>query len=125
MQRLSKDQKTQRDKLVEALNTRGNVVNDAWEAFEQAYGALVDAIDEYNGVVQDVVTYRDEIAQEMEDYYEERSERWQEGDAGQAYTNWMEAWTEVELDELEQVELPDEPEMPHADLIDDLPDQPE
>jgi hypothetical protein len=125
MQRLSKDQMTQRQLFVEVLNLRGNAIEEAWIAFEGAHERLGLAIDEYNGVLGDAVTFRDEIAQKMEDYYEERSEKWQDGDAGQAYTNWMEAWTEVELEELEQVELPDQPEMPHADLIDDLPNQPE
>ncbi len=57
-------------------------------------------------------SFREGLREEMSTHYEERSERWQEGDAGTAYEDWMEAWDEDVPDEAPDScpEYPIEPE---------------
>lgn len=123
MKQLSRDQKKQRDELVAALNAKASALGEAWASFEAAHEHLALAVDQYNGAVGDAETFRDDIAQEMQDYWDERSERWQEGEAGLAYEAWIDAWTGADLEMIDCPELPDEPETAHADALDELPEE--
>jgi hypothetical protein len=49
---------------------------------------------------------------DMEGYYEDRSEKWQESEAGEQYQEWTDAWSNIEL--------PDVPEEVEVDNFDDL-----
>lgn len=125
MKRLNKDHQAERDRLRNLLQEKSAAIESAWGDFEGAHETLVNAVDEYNGAIQEVAEWRDGIVSEMQDYYDERSERWQEGDAGQEYDSWKDEWENGDFEELETPELPDQPEgAPAIDAIDNLPDEP-
>jgi len=124
MKQLSKAHKADRDKHVAELTEREAAVRSAWDRLTEAHDELTEEIQAYNGALLAVAAWRDEITLEMETYFDERSEKWQEGEAGTAYQEWMGEWQEAELDELEAPELPDEPEFPHADTIEALSEEP-
>ena len=59
--------------------------------------------------------FRDEIVSDMESYMYDRSEKWQEGEAGEAYQSWLSNWEDASLDDEIDFEMPvldeiDEPE---------------
>lgn len=93
---------------------------------------FTEAVAEYNNLV---VAYNERLVEargvledfssEIESYMDERSEKWQEGDAAAAFTEWKDAIDNIgyEMEELE--ELP-EPEVPEfcASLEDNVPQEP-
>lgn len=93
MNKLSKEQKQQK----QALATK----------IENALANLEQAIQEANEFIEDVHT-------SMEEFYDERSQRWQESEAGSAYEDWISEWgTEIDANDepLENFQnLPDAPE---------------
>jgi hypothetical protein len=58
----------------------------------------------------------------METYYDERSEKWQETDAGSSYQDWKSQFEALDIDQLEQLELDD---LRLADDLEDFPEDPE
>jgi hypothetical protein len=76
MKKLSKVQVDRRDALVEALTA--------------ARAKVEEAIAEYNRLLEaGARPFADEILGEMESFFDEQSDGWQESDAGQAYEGWM------------------------------------
>lgn len=131
MKKLSKDQLKQRDELDSQLIEKGQAVKDAIDEFNtaltEAYKAVETAQEEYNAAVEAANEFVTEISGEMETYHGERSDTWQEGDAGQAYQSWIDAWS-AELDpcELEMPSELDEPDaLPGDAPLAQRPEQPE
>lgn len=115
---------------------------------ESYYDNLVEAIEEYNKsevkdrssvekaaqqyqeALADAKLFMDGIHGDMTEYYDARSEKWQEGDAGQNYQYWADQWDEAniedyvllfsESDEQEDVDSPED----QRDIFNDLPDAP-
>lgn len=96
----------ERDALETEIDAYNALMNETWERVENALLSL-------NEKIAQAEEWRGEIASEMQDYFDERTERWQEGDAGCAYQEWISEW-EIELSEVE-LEAPPEVEMPDDD----------
>jgi hypothetical protein len=124
MKRLDKHQLGQQADFVASLKIKSVAVRMAWEEFALAHSKLVGIIEEYNEAVGDAAMWRDEIVSDMSNYQSERSEKWMEGEAGQAYQEWIDEWEAAELESLETPEMPDELEYPHSDEIDNLSSEP-
>lgn len=90
------------------LVARVTVARDALNAAIREYNRqvkdmhavlLVPKVQEVNDAVEACNAFVDEVHSDQENYYEDRSDNWREGDAGQSYSDWMSSW-ELELDEL-------------------------
>jgi hypothetical protein len=125
MKKLSKTQLAELTAHVTALATHKAEIDDAWARFEGAHDDLTTAIGEYNSALASVTEWRDGITQEMQDYFDERSEKWQDGDAGQAYQEWIGEWAGLELEEVDVPDLPDQPEPEHIELLENAPQEAE
>ena len=86
-----------------------------WEA-RSALDDLNSAIESYNAV-------REEIADEAQAYYDDRTDAWRDGDNGEAYLAWIETFREEmeaaepqldDVDELDEVEYPDFTDAPES-----------
>jgi len=130
--KLGKEQNEQRDTLAtriqeerEALDTAVTAFNDAMTT---ARADLQEKIDAYNEVLAEAKSFVDDVAQNWENDFEEKSERWQEGEKGEAVRAMIEAWQNADLEEV-SVDMPDEEvsfdaEM-HDELLNDLPSEAE
>jgi len=100
---------------VEAYNEGLAALKAPLEAALQAYQEATAGLKElYEG-----------IAQEAREYYDERSERWQEGEEGAAYNEWAEALEGFEIEEIE-IDFPEEIDAPEvADFTDEATFPPE
>jgi uncharacterized protein YukE len=125
VKKLSKTQQNELNAHVTDLATKKQEIDDTWEKFEQAWRELATAIGEYNTSLAAVTEWRDGIVQEMSDYLGERSEKWQEGDAGQAYQAWMDEWEGLDLEEVDTPDMPDAPDFDHIDAIEQMPTEAE
>jgi|SRR5215467_830978 len=105
------DHETKLEETLDALTAAVTEYNDALEAlWEEKIGPALEA---YNEAVDAANQWRGDIASDMQNYYDERSEKWQEGDKGSAYSDWKDEWSE----EFDQVEL-DKPDAVECDPTD-------
>lgn len=59
------------------------------DMIQSELGSLVE---EYSSSLSALHSSVEEIVERQEGYYYDRSERWQESDAGQAYAEWKDEW---------------------------------
>lgn len=87
------------DDLQEAVDIFNSTVNVAWTNLQVP-------INNYNEAISNANEWQSGIVEEIQEYIDSKSEKWQEGDKGQAFVSWKEQYEE----ELETVELekPDE-----------------
>lgn len=101
--KLSKDQIKKKAAFVTRLN--------------DAATNIEDAVREYNAVVIEAEGFRNDIVNEWDDAISEKSEKWQEGDAGQLAVDLKDAWEGADFDEIDQ------PGNPVATVLEELPDE--
>jgi hypothetical protein len=123
MKNLSKDEKAQKLSLHELLTSASSDVQLAVAEVNALIEAkLKPAIEAYNNILDDMESFRDEIKGQMDDYFGERSDKWQEGDAGTAYQAWITEWENFDVSHLDEIEPIQEPEMAHVEAFDNLPE---
>jgi len=93
-----------RDELEKAISE----LNDA---MAEKYADIEAITDELNTAIADANDFRQNMADLMQEYYDERSEKWQQGEAGDAYSNWLDEWNqelyEVSVDAYTEIDVPD------------------
>lgn len=118
MKRLSKEQVKRHAQLAtdlhEAYREMEAAIGYYNVAVSEAFAKLAPAVEAFNAKVTEANEFIGEVHDEQEAYFDEKSERWQEGDAGSAYSDWKGEWeTEVEEVELEE---PGELDVPDVDI---------
>ena len=93
--------------LEDALQRATDALATAWEHVETALAA-------YNIVVDEAMTWREEIISAILSVIESHGGTWQASETGQAYQRWLSAW---ETGALEMIDL-EPPEMPELDIDD-------
>jgi hypothetical protein len=114
MKRLTKNMVNRQQGLAARLEEAAKAIADAQEA-------LGNAVSTYNDVLSDAREFRDELVSDMDSFASERSDKWQESEAGQEYDAWKDEWEQLDLDDIDP---PEEYELEHADSLDQLNDQP-
>lgn len=89
-----------KDKLEAAIETYNTEVSKLFAPIEIAAGA-------YNEAVAEIAEWRDEIVGNWQSEFDDKSERWQEGDNGQAAQELINEWENLSLKEL-KIEEPEE-----------------
>jgi len=69
--------------------------------------AYLDAVMDMNAKASEFAQFLDEIIEEKQGEFDEKSEKWQEGEKGEAAKEWIEAFEEVK-GELEGLDVPEE-----------------
>lgn len=104
------------------------VLSEQGAIIEAAYERINGAIDTYNGATADAKSFIEDIGSQAESDFEEKSDRWQEGERGEATREWIDAIDNVvsELEEIEQFtfETPSLDLEDQAELINNLEDEP-
>jgi hypothetical protein len=86
------------------------------EIVAEHFASLREALDAYNQAQADVRTFIEETHQSLEDEFSDKSEKWQDGERGQAVREFIDEWqqvagdiTDVEIEEPTaiEVDLPD------------------
>lgn len=97
------------EKANETLQTLRTIVDGSAEAVNSTLGNLTDWLYGRRG--------------EISEYIESKSERWQESDAGEAYTSWLNEFDGIDLSDVE-AGIPEdffEGDEPDFDSIENLP----
>lgn len=106
MKKLSAAQKKRKDELADQLS--------------DAHSELVQVAEKYNVLREQAREFVQEIVDAQEEYYDARSEKWQEGEEGSTYATWREAWEDV-LNELEEA-IDEAPSEAQVDALVDAPE---
>lgn len=116
--KLDKEQRARLSKLRDEYREAVAAVNAEKEEAEaeiaKAVSTLNDRIADLNAIIENANELRDQIQSEIADYIGEKSDKWQEGDRGQAFEEWRSQWdNEVEtvdpVDEITiELEVPEE-----------------
>lgn len=126
--KLTSDQESRRQSIVERLRVQREVIEARVDDFNGAASTAWDrvrlALEDYESVRTEAEELRDEVVSDGESAISDKSEKWQEGEKGQAASSWVEEWSGLDLEEIE-LEEPDEIEIPdlsHADDLEALPE---
>lgn len=95
------------------------VVASANEQIEQAKAKVADEINAYNEIVGEARGVIEDIRNEAQSEYDDKSEKWLEGERGQAVAEWLSGLETAEN------EFEDVPETEIAELDFDAPDHPD
>ena len=124
MKKLTKEQDETRMRLVNELRTIEEEVTDAHGKVISELEAANAVIAKYNEKVAEAEAWRDEVTTDMQSYVDERSDKWQESEAGTEYQEWQDSYAELSFETLEELVVTDLPEFALAQQIEDLTDQP-
>lgn len=108
MNKLSKEQQKKIDDLRarwtaarDLLDTEQADVNEKISQFE---ASLNEKIVDLNAIIEEANGLREEIESDAQSYHDEKSEKWQEGERGSAYSDWISSW-QNEVEEIEEVSI--------------------
>lgn len=129
--KLSKAQKTSRDEIVSKLREQEEKLDEVISEFNAAVEAKWDEIvapvlAKHKEALDEAREFCEQIADDIQNFYDDKSEKWQEGDRGQAVEDMRSEWESVDLDE-PTIEPPSEVEKPgitHSASIEELPEEP-
>lgn len=122
MKKLTKDQIAQHTKLSAELNDVREKLEAAVKRFNEKvaveFSELETIVEALNEKTSEANAFIEEIHDEQESFYDERSEKWQEGDAGSAYSDWMSTW-EISIEPIELMDLPAQ-DVPQIEGLEDF-----
>jgi hypothetical protein len=115
---LTKEQNGRLDKYIDDLTIIGQritaAVSDYNAEVEQLRPPVEVAVTEYNELLGEVRQLVSDIVAKGNESIDEKSEKWQEGERGEAAQEWVDAWEGIDLSDLDY-QWPD-------DLTIDIPD---
>lgn len=95
----------------EERKTRTTIITD----LSKAEQSLQTEIAAYNTILAEANTFMDEVKERLQGDFDDKSEKWQEGDAGVAASEMIADW-EAEFDEVEV-------ELGHSETLEGLPEE--
>src|SRR5262245_48455400 len=125
--KLSKAEIDRRQELVDQLTELRGKLEDAVSEFnskvEELKAPVTSALEAYNEALGEARSFAEDIASEGDSARDQKSDKWQESERGEASRGWVEEWQNVSLDDIE-IEFADD--LPfdapsHAEDLDGLP----
>jgi len=103
-----------------------NKLKSAQADIETAIREVNSVVQEYNDTLAEAQGWLEDLGSSIESYMDEKSEKWQEGDAGSAFSEWKDAIENAasELTDLEDAEYDTGPIDDHVNTLNDLPEEP-
>jgi hypothetical protein len=130
--KLSKSDIARRDELTEAVRNARSELDDEINAYNEKLGELKaeveTALNAYNEKLADLKSWAEDIASEADSEWNDKSERWQEGDKGEAARTWIDEWQGFSAEDIE-IEWPEDVSIDTmddaADDVEQLPEEAE
>jgi hypothetical protein len=128
--KLDKQEIARRDQIKEELVELRGKLEDAVSTYNAALEGLKAPVEEalaaYNVAVEEARGFAEDIANQADNEISNKSEKWQEGEKGQAASEWKDAWeneefSEVEIQFPEELAIADE-EIDHDGRLEGLPE---
>ena len=120
MKNLSKSDYARRDEIIDKFRNVEGAIDDAYEAIVASITKYNDELlPAYNEVVAEAQGWVADIASSIEEFMSNKSDKWLEGERGQAYGEWLSEWQSFELEELAPFDLPEQPDSSHAGALEE------
>lgn len=125
--KLSKEELKRRTNYFDELTVLRAELEDAINVFnaevEKLKEPVTAALTKYNEVVEQARGFAEDIAREADEEIDSKSDKWRDGEKGQAAILWKDEWERADLSDFE-ITFPDElpgdlPE--HPEILDGLP----
>jgi hypothetical protein len=129
--KLTKGERASLTDHIETLQEKLLAIREAEEARSMALASLDETVQtvitDYNGALADAKTFVEETAERLRGEYDEKTERWQEGDKGSAANEFIEQWESVDMEDIDesQTVAPDEIVAEHQEGLEGLPTETE
>ena len=107
MKKLSSTEIDAKDELLEDYFEKSAEVTDQYNKYIEAITNLNYVIADLNSTLGEIENFRQSVYDQMEEYYDSKSEKWQEGEIGTAYRDWMNEWSNATVDLMEELEEQD------------------
>lgn len=104
MKKLSNSELETMKELLETYDEKSSEVDRLYILYVDAVSALNEKIADLNGAASDLESFRQSIFDQMEDYFDGKSENWQDGDTGSSYRDWMDEWSNASVYQMDEVE---------------------
>lgn len=129
--KLTKAESEKKSILESALSDARDEITKKYEEINVKIAALNAELDEahvsYNNIVSDAYDFVLGIADSRGDEFDDKSERWQESDKGDAASSWIneykDACDELEGAEFELIKLAELPDLEEYDTLLGLPEE--
>jgi hypothetical protein len=111
--KLNKEEIEQRDKIIAELGIKSSELDKAITATNEAANKAIETlllpinakIAAYNLILAEARKFTENVAARMQDEFDERAEKWQEGAKGIAANEIISTWNNMELDDVEEVSI--------------------
>lgn len=125
---LTKAEQHTRDTLLDDLRGAKDELEDAisvyYDEMELALNKLNGKVSNYNGVLEQVQNFRDAVVNRLQEAIDSKSEKWLEGERGEATVALKDEWEGLSLDPLDDFESQDDfrndMDVSHADEMEAL-----
>jgi hypothetical protein len=129
--KLTASQVKQLEKLTTAVSEAATAFNTVIGSYNDTLPTMVQALTEaqeaYNETLEAARVFLDDVKETIQEDYEDMSDKWKEGFAGGSVANWIEALSEISIDDVE-IDLPEPLDeidpAEHAGALEDLPHAP-
>jgi len=128
MIKLTKIQVQEKAELLEELQKAESTLASRVEAYNEKmreeFTSVEESLGTLNSVIERVNNFMTDVGTSCQDEFDGKSEKWQEGERGQAAADFISTWSDT-IDEAE-LEMPDELETPigMSETFEALPEEP-
>lgn len=109
--------------LIGKLGAQRDVIEAMWEPLTEMIDKINGEIDAYNEIVTEANGVVEDIASEVESYIDDKSDNWRDGERGSAMQDWLGELQNATLEEVEQIEVPEQPTLDHDGTLENIPEE--
>lgn len=109
--------------LIGKLGAQRDVIEAMWEPLAEMIDKINGEIDAYNEIVTEANGVVEDIASEVESYIDDKSDNWRDGERGSAMQDWLGELQNATLEEVEQIEVPEQPTLDHDGTLENIPEE--
>lgn len=125
MKKLSKSDIARRAEIATKLAEALSAVEDEHNVLQEAMNAYNAKVADYNEALAEANGFVEDIANEIQSYMDDRSEKWHEGDTGEMYATWVDGWTSYAPEDMDEGEMPPLPSPSDGDDLEALAESPD
>lgn len=114
MMKIGKAEQDKMSELMADIRELLGVYNSTKVTAEETLGLVIDRLNEKRDELHGIL---DEAASDASTYYDERSEKWQEGDRGSVYSDWKDELQRIAGEIAEEFEVPEYPDLEEPDWV--------
>lgn len=110
--------------LMHRLGEQRDVIEALWEPLTEMIDKINGEIEAYNEIVTEANGVVEDIASEVESYIDDKSDNWRDGERGSAMQDWLSELQNATLEDVEQLEVPEQPTLDHDGTLENIPTEP-